>query len=85
MLNRELKTDLRDILSMISCADDYGHNNQIFRHWAAHMCETLTEEEIEAYAREVADEPGYEEEDYECTKERLMEWYNHSFTDGLAT
>jgi hypothetical protein len=84
VLDRELKTNVRDILSMVACGFSYGHRNQIFDHFAANMCETLTEEEIEAYARELASGKGYTEEDYENTKRDLMGWFQKSFENGKA-
>lgn len=84
VLDRELKTNVRNILSMVACGYDYGHRNPIFDHFAAHMCETLTEDEIEAYARELESKKGYGEEDYEDVKEILMDWFRRNFENGKA-
>lgn len=75
MMNRELKTDLENILSLIACAEDYGFkNNVLFDYFRELLDGKLTEEEIEWYARTVESEDGYDEEDYEAVKEQLDEF-----------
>lgn len=73
-IDREVKTDLRNVLSMVSCAYTYGHGNQIFFGFAAQMTGPVTDQEIEEYAREIADLDGYTEEDYQEIAKTLREW-----------
>ena len=74
-LNREVKTDLEDILSLISCAEQYGFADDIlFDAFSEIIGNTLTDEEIEWYARSIEAKKGYGEEDYENIKEILEEF-----------
>jgi len=73
-IDREIKTDLRNILSMVSCAEDYGFAGQIFFGFAAGLAGDVTNEELDEYAREVAAADGYGEEDYEEILETLKAW-----------
>lgn len=76
-MNREIKTDLENILSLIACAVDYGFANDVlFDAFRSMLDSKLTEEEIEWYARLVESEEGYTEEDYEAIKERLEGFKN---------
>lgn len=76
-MNREIKTDLENILSLISCASDYGFEDYVlFVAFKEMIGSKLTEEEIEWYARSVEAEDGYSEEDYEAIKERLEDFKN---------
>ena len=71
-MNREIKTDLENILSLIACASEYGfEDNVLFDAFKEMLGGVLTDEEIEWYARSVEAEDGYGEEDYEEIKERL--------------
>lgn len=78
-MNREVKTDLYDVLGMICTANDYGHNGQIAMAFLFGLTGDLTKEEIETYCREEflsdeAQEKGYGEEDYESVKEIITEF-----------
>lgn len=76
-MNREIKTDLENILSLIACARDYGFEDDVLFDAFKEMLEgKLSEEEIEWYARLVESEDGYTEEDYEAIKERLKDFKN---------
>jgi hypothetical protein len=76
-MNREIKTDLGNILSLISCARDYGFEDGVLFDAFKEMLDSkLTEEEIEWYARSIEAEDGYGEEDYKEIKERLVEFKN---------
>ena len=71
-MNREIKTDLENILSLIACAIDYGFERDVLFDAFREMLDSkLTQEEIEWYARSVEELDGYNEEDYEAIKERL--------------
>ena len=66
--NREIKTDLKNILDLISCAGDYGFERDVlFDAFKDMLGGKLTYEEIEWYARS----DGYNEEYYNLIKERL--------------
>ena len=70
--NREIKTDLKNILDLISCAGDYGFERDVlFDAFKDMLGGKLTYEEIEWYARSVESMDGYNEEDYDLIKERL--------------
>lgn len=72
---RKLKIELRDILELITCAEDYGFKDDVlFDSFADMLGRELTDEEIECYARELESLEGYGEEDYEDVKERLEEF-----------
>jgi len=74
---RIIKTNLENILSLISCASDYGFEDDVLFDAFREMLEgKLTNEEIEKYARSVEAEDGYDEEDYEAIKERLKDFKN---------
>ncbi|MCP4355247.1 MAG: hypothetical protein GY793_06370 [Proteobacteria bacterium] len=76
-MNREIKTDLENILSLIACASDYGfENNVLFDAFREMIGSKLTEHEIEWYARSIEAENGYGKEDYEAIKERLESFKN---------
>lgn len=81
MIKRTLITDVANILSMVNCAYDYGHANQIFFHFAANILKELTIEECEEYAKELAAEPGYGAEDYNCALKTLLNFRREYFDD----
>jgi divalent metal cation (Fe/Co/Zn/Cd) transporter len=69
---RQLTTPLDNILSLIHCADTYGHNNGVMMDaFAGLMDRKLSQEEIEAYAKELSEEEGYGQEDYDDAVETL--------------
>lgn len=74
-MNREITTDLGNILSMINTRYDYGHGGSIASHffWGL-LGGALTNEEIEWYARDVESSEGYGEEDYESAVSSLTEF-----------
>lgn len=70
---RIITTTLNNILSLISCAEDYGFERDVlFDAFRGMLDDTLTDEEIEVYARKVEAGEGFGEEDYEIIKERLI-------------
>ena len=79
-MNREIKTDLDNILSLISCASDYGFDDDVlFEAFADMLGKPITAEEIEWYARSIEAQDGYQEEDYEAIKERLEDFNEKYF------
>ena len=76
-MNREIKTYLENILSLIACARDYRFEDDVLFDAFREMLDSkLTEEEIEWYARSVEAEDGCGEEDYEAIKERFEGFKN---------
>lgn len=76
-MNREIKTDLENILSLTACASDYGFEDDVlFDAFGKMLDGKLTDDEIEWYARSAEAEDGYDEEDYESIKERLKDFKN---------
>lgn len=70
-MNRKVEVELFDLLELISCAEDYGF-------WAVvpdlkNFAGDVTEEEIEAYARNIENKDGYGKEDYINIKGKLIE------------
>lgn len=71
-MNREIKTNLKNILDLIACASDYGFEDEVlFDAFREMLGSKLTNEEIEVHARSVEVMEGYGKEDYEVIKERL--------------
>lgn len=79
-MNRKIETDLDNILDLIACADDYGHNNQVLMVSLAEITGYVTDKEINDYAAwYLTDEgraDGYSEEDVDSTTESLKNWRN---------
>ena len=70
-----IEIELDQILDLINCADDYGFNKSPLMCSFAEIIKTLTDEDIEKFAKgfltEEMRKQGYSEEDYEESKERL--------------
>jgi hypothetical protein len=76
-MNREIKTDLENILSLIACAEDYGFNKDVLFDAFRDMLDCkLTDDEIEWYAISVKNTEGYGQEDYDAIKETLEYFKN---------
>ena len=74
---RIIKTNLENILSLITCAADYGFENDIlFDAFREMINGKLTNEEIEIYSRSVEAMDGYNEEDYKVIKSILKRFKN---------
>jgi hypothetical protein len=74
---RIIKTTLENILDLITCASDYGFEDDVlFDSFREMLDSKLTNEEIETYSRSVEAMEGYNEEDYEEVKERLRGFKN---------
>jgi len=77
MTKRFVTIPLEELLDLLSCADDYGFDGDIFYDFVFSYINPLTEEEIEEFAQtfltEEAKNRGYGEEDYHNIKNKLME------------
>ena len=75
-MNREIKTDLENILSHVSCAIDYGYYDDVLMCDFAKLTGHVTDEEINWYCSETKEnkEQGYTQEDYDIWKGRITEW-----------
>ena len=72
---RPLTVSSEWVLSLVSCADDYGFNDDVLMDAFAQILDgRLSDKEIEYYARSVANQDGYTEEDFECITNRLNDF-----------
>ncbi|AFY60319.1 hypothetical protein [Synechococcus sp. PCC 6312] len=74
-MNRQLTTDLYEVLDMLNASEDYGFHPMIIEFLKT-LATNVTASEIEAFARETflsqqAATEGYTQEDYESSIERL--------------
>ena len=69
---REIDQD--DILSLVHCAEDYGHWNDVCMLSLYDWAKPVTDGDIERYAKDLSEEDGYGQEDYDSAKEQLAEW-----------
>ena len=74
-MNREIKTDLDNILSHISRAIDYGYYDDVLMTDFATMTGFVTDDEINWYV-ESNKSVEYSQEDYDQWRERIIEWRN---------
>jgi len=79
MTERKIKVTLSEVLSLASCADDYGHANDVVLSALAQWldCE-CSDEEIDAYVAWLvtpeAAKQGYSEEDQAGARAKLVAW-----------
>ncbi len=77
-MTREITISLGDILDLVSCADDYGHNDAIFCAFAEMVGHHVSDEEIQEYAdgflTEESRAQGYGEEDRDASIVAIKEW-----------
>lgn len=71
---RQITIGIDSILELISCGSDYGFEDEILYDAFAEILGTLSDEEIESYAKHVMNIEGYGIEDYEQIKERLTDF-----------
>lgn len=70
---REIKIELDTLLSLISCAEDYGFKDDVlFDAFAGMMGRELSDEEIERFAREMESLSHYGEEDVYMIRQKLQ-------------
>jgi len=74
-VNREIKTDLDNILSHINCAVDYGYYDDVLMTDFATMTGFVTDDEINWYV-ESNKSVEYSQEDYDQWRETITEWRN---------
>lgn len=78
MKERTVSTNLNNILSLVSCAHQYGYNDSILMSSLYDICGVVSDEEIDAYAdsfmTEEMQKKGYSKEDRDESKGTLMEW-----------
>ena len=81
---RSITVPLSELLSIVSCANDYGHNNDVLMDAIAKWSGWVTDEEIKGYADWFvtleAHKQGYKEIDRDESTERLIEWRNRYCT-----
>ncbi len=66
-----------EILSIVSCAESYGFDDDVLLSTLAEWLEKIiTEDDLEQYSRELSKKDGYGEEDYHACLDTLTEWYN---------
>ncbi len=76
-MDREIKTNLSEILSLISCARDYGFERDIlFDSFKDMLGNKLTNEEIDWFSKETIKEDGFTKDDFFEIKNRLLEFKN---------
>jgi hypothetical protein len=76
IMNREIITDLNNILSHVACAIDYGYYDDVLMTDFANLTGFVTDNEINWYCTDTEEnkKQGYTQEDYEQWKERITEW-----------
>ena len=72
-MNREIKTDLENVLSHVCCAIDYGYYDDVLMVDFANLTGEVTDAEIDWYI-ESNKSKEYSQEDYDQWRERLTEW-----------
>ena len=76
-MKRKLNIAVDDLIELISCASDYGFENDIlFDAFSEMLNKILTNEEIETYARSIEALEGYGKEDYVVIKDTLNNYRN---------
>jgi len=72
-MNREIKTNLYNILSHVCCAIDYGYYNDVLMCDFAELTGMVSDEEIVKYVNENKS-AEYDREDYDEWSERITKW-----------
>ena len=84
-MNRQVSVEVDTILSLISCAEDYGFEDDVLFDAFSTMLNTLSDKEIETYARTVEAEGGYGAEDYIVIKGTLNRFKNKYYKEQRMT
>lgn len=71
--------DRFDVIDLIVCANDYGHNNQVPMSTFAGWLGEVTDDEINSYCDKVLENPAYGDEDRESFIERIDEFKSRYF------
>jgi len=80
-MSRQVFVEVDTILSLISCAEDYGFEDDVLFDAFSIMLNTLSDKEIETYARTVEAEEGYGAEDYTVIKGTLNSFKNKYYKE----
>lgn len=79
-MNRDITTDLYNILDLVACGESYGFSHHILYYYFAEIIKPLSIEEIEAFSKTFMTEEsiaeGFTEEDAENIKETLIDFKN---------
>jgi hypothetical protein len=75
MMNREIKTDLHNILEHVVCSHDYGYHDDVLMTDFGILTGYVSDNEIESYIKTAATHE-YIEEDKRYWREALTEWRN---------
>lgn len=77
-MSRKVEVDVFEILDLVSCADDYGFNDDVLMSALMGMCAEVSDEEIDEYCSFFTSEKGraegYSEEDAEEVFGRISVW-----------
>jgi len=73
-MGRKVEVELFDLLELISCAEDYGFWEVVpdLKNFSG----DVTVNEIEEFAKSVAERDGYGQEDYEEIRHKLLNEFN---------
>lgn len=71
---RKLKVDLEEVLDMIICAGDYGHDNCVIMGFFGDAIGELTNSEIEEFVKGYINKDGYTKNDRLSYVEELKEY-----------
>lgn len=77
----EITIDKETLLDLICCAEDYGFNDDVLMYSFADMMKSLSDEEIEVFARKIEATDDYSHEDYEITVDKLEEFRENYLTN----
>lgn len=64
------------ILDLVSCADDYGHNNDVCMWSLYEWAKPITDNDIKRYAATLKNKDGFKAEDRRHVVEELTKWRN---------
>lgn len=83
---RSIVVGVSDLLSLVSCADDYGFNDDVLMGTLADwLGRRVSDEEIELCARKLLDEHNeYSDEDYEACKSKLKA-FQHQYCSAAGS
>ncbi|AUR92144.1 hypothetical protein NVP1170O_031 [Vibrio phage 1.170.O._10N.261.52.C3] len=72
-MNREIKTDLYNILSHVTCAEDYGYYDDVLMSDLASLTGWVFDEEIDAYINDNLKPPYTQADGFEW-RYRINNW-----------
>lgn len=72
---RIIEVPIAEILSLVHCAEDYGHGNSVFLDAMASWCDRqVSDVDVESYVSELLKNPSYGEDDADIAREVLGAW-----------